>query len=184
MEKKKVLLLIDIQQEYVSEGRPFFISTISPSLKNAKKVLETARAESWEILHVQHLQDGAIFHPDSQYSNFIPGFEPKNNEFIFTKENFSCFSDLVFSNHMEPLIDYEIFVIGYGSTMCCMATIIDGYHRGFRFTFVQDASHSKRSAQFSEVVRHIHAVDQLRTFANITNTADISVTIGKFENEK
>ena len=71
MEKKKALLLIDIQQEYVSEGRPFFISTIGPSLRNAKKVLETARAESWKILHVKHLQNGAIFHPDSQYSNFL-----------------------------------------------------------------------------------------------------------------
>ena len=85
---------------------------------------------------------------------------------------------------MELLKDYEIFVIGYGSTMCCMATIIDGYHRGFRFTFVQDASHSKRSAQFNEVVRHMHAVDQLSIFANITNTSDISVTLGKLDNEK
>ncbi|MCS1350244.1 cysteine hydrolase [Mechercharimyces sp. CAU 1602] len=173
MEKKKALIMIDVQKEYITDGRPFCIETIGPSLEKAKEALEHARDEGWTILHVRHLQEGSIFHPDSEYSQFVSGFEPLPDEHSFIKGDFSCFSSNEFKEFMESLKGHDIYIAGYGSTMCCLATIIDGYHRGFTFTFIHDASSSKRSDQFDEVTRHQHVIDHLSTFAQMVTTAEV-----------
>jgi len=41
--KSQILVVIDIQSEYVSEGLPFQIRSIQPSLHNPHRVCKTAR---------------------------------------------------------------------------------------------------------------------------------------------
>lgn len=52
---KKILCVVDIQKEYNSPNRQFYIPSIEDSLQNASRVLDHARANGWEILHMQHL---------------------------------------------------------------------------------------------------------------------------------
>ena len=51
---KNVLILIDIQQEYNTEDRPFYLHGIKPSLENCRRMLQFARDNDWEIIHIQH----------------------------------------------------------------------------------------------------------------------------------
>lgn len=44
---KNILVLIDIQKEYVTPGRPFYLSGIEPSLENSRQLLEFARKNDW-----------------------------------------------------------------------------------------------------------------------------------------
>jgi nicotinamidase-related amidase len=166
----KVLVVIDIQKEYITEGRPFFIKSIRPSLENAKKVLNYAREKKWRIIHARHLQEGNIFSKENEYSDYIPGFEPKDNELEALKNNFSCYSSLEFVKIMEQYKSDEIVIIGYGSTMCCLATIIDGYHRGYNMVFVSDASLAKSTLHFDEQSTHAYATDIISTFAKVIST--------------
>ena len=174
--KSKVLVVVDIQGEYVAEGRPFHIRSIAPSLENAGRVLDHARRSNWKIIHIRHLQPGAIFSPEGAYSGFIPGFEPRSNEQEIIKGDFSCYSAPAFTEQMleHRKNEDEIVVIGYGSTMCCLSTIVDGYHRGNRFTFVRDASNAKASSNHSEASLHEHATDILSIYANVVTTAELT----------
>jgi ureidoacrylate peracid hydrolase len=53
----------------------------------------------------------------------------------------------------------EVLLIGYGSTMCCLSTIISGSVLGVRHTFVHDASWAKALAvDMPEADAHRHAV--------------------------
>lgn len=170
---KKALVLIDIQREYTTEGRPFYIESIAQSLNNAKKMLEKARKENWFIIHVRHLQEGEIFN-GNEYSCFVTDFEPQIGEQQVIKSKFSCFSSMEFTQFLEQKEHWEWFVIGYGSTMCCLSTIIDGYHRGYTFTFVHDASCAKKTENFSEEVNHKFATEHIRTFGKVCSVQDIS----------
>ncbi|MCP4749124.1 MAG: cysteine hydrolase [Desulfobacteraceae bacterium] len=169
---KNTLILVDIQKEYIANDRPFFIENISDSLKNCKKVLEHARANEWQICHVRHLQSGEIFNSNSHHSDYIEDFAPLPSEKEFIKSNFSCFSLKEFTKYMDNIENPNVYIIGYGSSMCCLSTIIDGYHRGFKINFVSDASAAKKG-QFDEITTHEHCVDIISTFAEVIKTENL-----------
>jgi len=180
--KSQILVVIDIQSEYVAEGRPFQIRSIQPSLSNAHRVLKHARDVGWKIVHIRHIQQGSIFSPDGAFSGFIPGFEPQKGEQEIIKGDFSCYSAPEFSAQMAEhrKNDDEIIVIGYGSTMCCLSTIVDGYHRGNRLTFIKDASNAKSSSMHSEESLHEHATDILSIYSRVTTTNEL-LNAGKIQ---
>ena len=69
-----LLIAMDIQREYTTEGRPYFINGIEPSVKNCRRVLDHARAQRWPVAHVRHLQGGHVFSETLDYSRFVEGF--------------------------------------------------------------------------------------------------------------
>jgi ureidoacrylate peracid hydrolase len=168
----KALVVIDVQREYTTYGRHFHIENIANSLKNAKTMLDYAREHAWPIVHVQHLQDGGIFNRTSEFSNFIDGFYPREGERLAAKGKYSSFSSSAFSKFAEEYSDHELVVIGYGTTMCCLSTIVDGFHRGYKFALVEDACAARSSKRFSEQSMHEHAIAILEPFARIARTMD------------
>ncbi|MGY2378378.1 cysteine hydrolase family protein [Pseudomonas sp. SDO524_S393] len=165
----KALVVIDIQREYIAAGRKFHIESIGPSLQNAYVMLQHAREEGWPIIHVQHLQDGDLFNRDSDTSDFIDGFAPEAAEAHATKGNYSAFSSPAFVDFVQQHADHEFLVIGYGTTMCCLSTIIEGYHRGYRFALLEDATAALASNGLSEASLQHHATTILKTFSRVTN---------------
>lgn len=167
----KALVVIDIQREYVLPGRKFHISSIGPSLTNAYAMLRFARSENWPIVHVQHLQDGDLFNRASDTSDFVDGFVPERGETHAIKGNYSSYSSPAFMQFVNEHPDHELVVIGYGTTMCCLSTIVDGYHRGQRFALVEDACAARAAGGHSEASMHQHATAILGPFARLTSTA-------------
>lgn len=163
---EKILVLIDIQKEYVTQGRPFYLNGIEDSLNKAKSCLEYARLNNYKIIHVRHIQDGDIFSKDNHFSDFIEGFEPLDNEHIITKSNFSAYSSTEFVEVIGHS-DKHIYIIGYGSTMCCLSTIIEGYHRGNKLFFVSNASYAKKTSIADETNMHIYATEIIKSFAKV-----------------
>lgn len=166
----KSLVVIDVQREYTTPGRLFNIKSIDASLGRARTMLQHARAEGWPIVHVQHLRDGQIFNPNSEMSDFVEGFTPNVGEGHAIKEKYSSFSSQEFSNFVAGHADREFLVVGYGTTMCCLSTIVEGYHKGFRFALVEDACAARAAGDLSEESMHKHAAAILGTFARITTT--------------
>ncbi|SDW77317.1 Nicotinamidase-related amidase [Marininema mesophilum] len=178
MEKKNALVVIDVQREYVTEGRPFFLNGINSSLNNIQSVLEKARKDGWEIIHVRHIQESNLFAKDSEFADFVPGFEPREGEKEIHKDNFSCFSASEFEQLLEGLKDHIIHIVGYGSTMCCLSTIIEGYHKGYEMVFIHDASRAKQTNSFDEDSHHDHATEYLATFSKVISTEDVLNSLG------
>lgn len=175
----KALVVIDIQREYIAPGRAFQIKGIGPSLKNAYAMLRFARTQDWPIVHVQHQQDGDIFNRDADTTDFIDGFVPEANEALAVKGNYSAFSSPAFVKFAADHPDHELIVIGYGTTMCCLSTIVDGYHRGHRFALVEDACAARASGEHSEASMHDHAVAILGPFCRRTHT-EKEITLNSF----
>ena len=86
-----VLVIVDAQKEYVTQGRPFYLEAIGPSLENLQKLLAHARAHGWKIAHMRHQQNSMCFTYGSPFAEFIDGFGPAEGEESMVKPNFSCF---------------------------------------------------------------------------------------------
>lgn len=175
----KALIVIDIQREYIAPGRAFQIQGIGPSLKNAYAMLRFARTQDWPIVHVQHQQDGDLFNPAADTTDFIDGFVPEAGEVLAVKGNYSAFSSPAFAKFAAEHPDHEFVVIGYGTTMCCLSTIVDGYHKGYRFALVEDACAARSAGKLSEAAMHEHAVAILGPFARRTQTEE-EITLHEF----
>lgn len=161
---KKVLVLIDIQKEYITKGRPYYLNGIEDSLDKAKACLKYARRNNYKIIHVKHIQNGEIFSKDNHFSDFIDGFEPLNNECVITKSNFSSYSNKEFTNTVG---NSDLYIVGHGSTMCCLSTTIDAYHRGNKVFFISDASYAKKTPIADEKAMHLYATEIIKSFATV-----------------
>src|ERR1700676_2483794 len=126
---RPTLVLVDIQREYIAPGRPFHLHGISPSLTNCRILLDRARLNNWPVVHVQHVQDGPV--STGEYTRFIEGFEPKSGEPVFVKSQISPYTNEAFKQAMLAMRENEVVIAGYGSTMCCLSTIISGSALGY-----------------------------------------------------
>ena len=174
------LVVIDIQKEYTTPNRPFYLKDIEPSLTQAKKLLDICRTQStWSIAHVQHFREGegaVMFNRHApEFSGFVEGFEPKINEHYFEKSIYSCYSNPEFMRFMEERKNEPIYLIGYGTTKCVLSTVIDGFHRGHRsLIVVADATLAKAEQDFTETALHQAMLAVIQSsYAKIEATEDI-----------
>ncbi len=159
---KRVLILIDVQNEYVMENRPFKLNGIEPSLSQCKTLLAYARANAWEVIHIQHSNEGRAgidrFLPGTTYFDFIEGFHPKQGERHYIKNDFSCYSNEAFSAYINQLQtikpSLEMYIAGYNSVMCCLSTLEEARRRNHAFHFVHDASLAKALDELNEASMH------------------------------
>lgn len=167
----KMLVLIDVQREYNTPGRPFCLNGVETPLANCRRLLEHARSHGWVVAHVRHQQPGRhLFNPDHEYSRFVEGFEPLAHEKVFTKGNLSCYSDSACARFLETAKNEEVYVAGFNSIMCCLSTVVEAFHRGQRLNFVHDASLARSTPHADEATAHLHATDIISIYAGVTDT--------------
>lgn len=171
---KKIVLAVDIQNEYAAEGRAFQIRSIESSLNNARAVIEAARKNSIPVWHMRHEQEKNVFVKGTSLAAFMAGFEPLQGEHQFTKDMYSCFSSDEFTKAIAAEKPDEIVIIGYGSCMCVLCTIIDGIHRGYHFTLVEDATTSRALPHATEEEMHVSAINVLKQYAKIQKTSALA----------
>ena len=168
-----LLIAIEIQREYTTPGRPYFMEGIDESLENCRRILAHARDQNWTVAHVRHEQPGSVFGQSHTATQFVKGFEPLPHEYLFTKGNFSCYSDPGFEKFMETSRPEQVYLIGYSSPMCCLSTIVEGYHRGHELSFVTDASLARATPNAEEKTAHMHATHIISFYANLVETSEV-----------
>lgn len=173
---KKIILAIDIQNEYIAEGRPYHIQGIGPSLSNIRKIMEGGRANGIPLWHMKHEGNKNIFEKGTKLSEFIDGFNPLSNERWFIKDMYSAFSSTEFAKQLAEEKPDEIITMGYGTSMCCTCTIIEGIHRGYNFTLIQDATASRSFPHASEEEMHCSAINVLKQYAKVQTTSELIKT--------
>jgi nicotinamidase-related amidase len=181
---RNVLVLIDIQQEYTTVGRPYYLKGIEPSLANCRQLLTHARNSNWDICHVQHSngEDAPKFAPNTSYFDFVAGFEPKADELHVIKRDFSCYSSVEFSDYLAQVTqspDYKIYIIGYNTVMCCLSTLEEARRRGKNMYFVEDAALAKSIEDKSEHEMHkiMLGIYKAKGLATLVTTANLLATI-------
>ncbi len=158
---KNILVLIDIQKEYVTPGRPFYLSGFEPSLENSRQLLAFARKNNWEIIHIQHSngETAERFNSKTEYFDFVDDFKPINSEKHFVKMDFSCYSSPEFNTYMSELFTSKeaapnIYLIGYNTVMCCLSTLEEARRKKHKMHLVKDATLAKAIGNVTEKDMH------------------------------
>ncbi len=168
------LVLVDLQNEFVTPGRPFFMEELGPSLENAALLLDHARASKWRVLHVRHEQSGPLFTMGSALADFIDGFEPLPGEPVFVKSEISPFTNPAFKAAIAAAGAEPVYVAGCGSPVCCLATMVAAPLFGHRFTFVHDASWAwSPRIDVLENEAHWHATALIALHGDVVSTDQV-----------
>lgn len=165
-----LICFVDLQQEYLAEGRALAVEETTPWLDNCRRMLGFAREQRLPIAHFRQLRRGAFLNPATPFADWIGDFRPRPSEMVFERGMPSCYAADGFPEMTEHMDDPYLVIVGLTSTGACMATALDCFHRNQASCFVSDASSSMpigmaSSGQANELSREI-----IRQYADVMTT--------------
>ncbi|WP_037586230.1 cysteine hydrolase family protein [Stenoxybacter acetivorans] len=139
--KKKALLLVDIQNDYFPGGRNPLYRAEEAAL-NAQQILMFFRQKEQPIFHVQHIslqENAAFFLPNTDGCLIHKSVLPDGNESVVIKHTPDSFFQ---TNLQEKLVLNEIdelVICGMMSHMCIDTTVRSAKRLGYVVTVIADA---------------------------------------------
>ena len=166
-----IVVLVDMQQEYLAKPRLFAISKIDRALDNCRKVLDHARDIGLPVAFMRLLNESAFFNRATPFVRWIEGFEPYRNEMVFERSSPSCYSCEPFAALMNQSRG-GIVLAGFAGESACLSTLIDAFHRNHRVTYLCDASasHALEDVPAGEIHRAVSKISGL--YGDVYETTD------------
>ena len=142
------LVLVDMQQEYVTGSRLMALPDADAALANCRAALDHARSNGFPVAFLRQFSRSAYFNPATAFSAWIKGFEPTGADMVFDRENPSCYSSALFAQFMDSCGGH-FGLAGFAGETACLSTAIDAFHRKHRFSYLADASASHGLGELS-----------------------------------
>lgn len=140
--QKRALLLIDVQNEYVSGMLPIEYPPLEVSLPNIGHAISLAKSHGIPIVVVKQVttKSSPIFAEGSHGVELLSFIEESEPDLVVTKTQPSAFfgtnlKEWLLSNDLKTLI-----VAGFMSQNCIQSTIRHAAHDGFAVEYLHDAS--------------------------------------------
>ena len=152
-----VLIVIDAQMEYTSEGA-LALPHLQPAVDNITALLLTARKQDTRIVHIAHEGSaGRAFDPVKR-GRFIEQVAPVENEAVLTKGLPNAFAHTGLQNHLAEIGRPHLIICGFMTHMCVSSTARAALDLGYETTVVSDAT-ATRSLPAVDGGEPIAAVD-------------------------
>jgi nicotinamidase-related amidase len=166
-----IVVLVDMQQEYLAKPRLLAISKIDRALDNCRRVLDHAREIGLPVAFMRLLNESAFFNRATPFVRWIEGFEPYRNEMVFERGSPSCYSCEPFAALMNQSRGGMVLA-GFAGESACLSTLIDAFHRNHRVTYLCDASasHALEDVPADEIHRAVSKISGL--YGDVYETTD------------
>jgi len=136
--KESVLVLIDIQNEYLPDGNAP-LENVESAIEESSKLLKRARDLNIPIVHVAHHgpPGKGFFDPEAKGGEFCDSVKPLESEYIVKKNYVSSFVGTNMKEILENTGKKELIVIGF-MTHNCLNTFVRAAteEHGFKCTVV------------------------------------------------
>lgn len=141
---KRALIVIDIQNDYITGDFRIEYPPVESSLANIGKAMDAATAKGMPVVAVQHVlpPEAPIFAEGSEGVKLHPVVADRHFDYLSTKALPSAFSDSGFEPWLKENGVDTLTVIGYMTHNCNDATIREAMHRGYSVEFLPDAAGS------------------------------------------
>ncbi|WP_046865738.1 cysteine hydrolase family protein [Microvirga massiliensis] len=139
--ESSVLVLIDLQREYLESGGLPLVG-IEGAVAALGRLLALARRHGTPVFHVaHHARPGAkLFDPGSPTSHIIQGLEPVSGEEVVTKSLPNAFARTDLQDRIQSTGRQELLVAGFATHMCVSSTARAALDLGYRTTIVASAT--------------------------------------------
>ncbi|KAA5801042.1 cysteine hydrolase [Alkalicaulis satelles] len=132
-----VLLCLDLQQEFVAQGRPWADPDGDCVAATCARIIAGARDSGWSLVHT-HLYQGAPMIAGHGLTQPIPGCEPRPGEVLLRRAGVSAYAH----PDLEGLLEGwggRAYLIGFSAPMSLTATLFDSSDRGHGLTLIEEA---------------------------------------------
>ncbi|QYD72148.1 cysteine hydrolase [Paraburkholderia edwinii] len=176
---RRALIVIDVQNEYVTGNFRIEYPPVESSLPNIGKAIDAANAHGVPVVLVQHVlpADAPIFAEGSDGAKLHPVVADRPHDHVVTKVLPSTFSSAGFDDWLKEHEIDTLTVIGYMTQNCNDATIREAMHKGYAVEFLPDAAGSlsyKNKAGYAsaEEMHRIISVIMESTYAATMSTEE------------
>jgi nicotinamidase-related amidase len=131
----KALLVIDVQNGIVTIG------DFKEELSLMESVIKDFKDSSSPVIFMRHLDDSkeSPLHKDSVGSELHSSLKDYA-DYVLEKQTPSSFFNTELSNTLEKLGVNHLFITGFETEFCCMFTAISAFDRGYKVTFIENAT--------------------------------------------
>ncbi len=138
MNTKTALLVIDVQNIYLTTRPPELTCDGDDLLDKVSDLIDRARAAQVPVIHIQHVGFGTegLSHEELAIH---PRIAPRPGEPVVHKEERSAFEQTILRQELASK-DVDCLIVCGLATWCCVdATSRHAHHLGYRVIVVQDA---------------------------------------------
>ncbi len=114
-----ILVLVDLQQEYIATARALAVPGAAAALANCRAALTHARAKGFPVAFVRWLARSAFFNPATRFSRWIEGFEPFGSDMVFERGQPSCYASTSFDQVMTEC-GGNFVLAGFAGEAACL----------------------------------------------------------------
>lgn len=174
---KRVLLVIDVQNEYFTGAKP--VTHPAGSFENILRAMDEANAQGIPVLLVRHgsRREGAqTFVPGSDGWQLHPDVAAKPHTGIVDKALPGSFTGTGLDDTLRGMGADTVVITGYMTQMCCDTTARQAMHLGYAVEFLSDATGTLAFANgagsvTAEELHRAALVTQAIAFSRVMSTA-------------
>jgi nicotinamidase-related amidase len=179
------LIVIDVQNEYVTGKLPIEHPPVAQSLERILRAMDAARAAGVPVIVVQNQapESSPIFARGSPGWELHPDVASRPRDRLLEKVLPSAFAQTDLDGWLRERKVDTLAVAGYMTHNCDAATIFDALHRGYNAEFLVDAAGSlpyrnaAGSASAAEI-HHVFSVVLHSRFAAVVTTEEWIGAVG------
>lgn len=187
---KACLLVVDMQNEFLSEGGAVFFHYAAEIVPNLKRIIAASRRASIPLVFTGHAHqdpkvDGGMtaeFWPEIKRGESLikgtrgvkvfAGVKPAAGDKMIWKHRYSAFYNTDLEIVLRGLGVTDLIITGVLTNVCCESTARDAFFRDFRVFFVADATAT------TEPDFHVASLKNLAyAFAYVLTTKDLLAQI-------
>lgn len=168
-----LFLFVDLQREYVIDGRAHALRHHEPWSGNCLRLLDFARKRGYPIAHFRLLKREPFFNRATPFAEWIEEFRPWPHEMVFERSMPSCYANESFAALLDSLSRPHFVLAGLTCETNCLATVFDAHHRGHRALLVVDASASRGLGDRTEAQVHEVATQIAESLCDVATTTEV-----------
>lgn len=140
MEKKKALIIVDVQKAF--DDKKWGERNNLHAEENISKILQLWREKGWLIIHIQHTSDhpNSLFYPKNEGFAIKEIVEPINEEVIITKKVNSGFIGTNLEAFLKENDITTVVITGLTTPHCVSTTTRMSGNLGFETYLISDAT--------------------------------------------
>ncbi|WGS49253.1 cysteine hydrolase [Paraburkholderia sp. D15] len=174
---RRALIVIDVQNEYVTGDLPIEYPDVQTSLANIGRAIDAARAADVPVVVVQHLSTptSPLFARGSAGAELHSVVASRPHDHLVEKSQASSFAGTDLADWLAARNIDTLTVTGYMTHNCDASTTNHAYHMGLAVEFLHDATGSvpyENSAGFASAkdIHHAFSVVLQSNFAAVAST--------------
>jgi nicotinamidase-related amidase len=169
------LVVIDVQNEYVTGGLPIVHPPIDGSLERIGVAIDAANAAGLPVILVRHAEtdaDATIFVPDTTGWQLHDSVSSRRHDAVIDKELPGSFTGTILEQVLRNRDVESVVIVGYMTHMCVDTTTRQANHLGLNVTVLSDATGTIDVAEDlpAELVHRVELGVLGDGFATVTTT--------------